>query len=300
MSEMVFNTFVSSEMQETILSKLRMLEAREDVQILFAIESGSRAWGFPSPDSDYDARFVYVRPTDWYLSITHGRDVIELPIEDSLDINGWDIKKALGLLLKPNPVLLEWLSSPIRYVWNDAVCQRLIKFSNRASHGPACLRHYLHLGGRQWNVYIEGKERVNLKRYFYIIRPAMAVRWIRLCPEAIPPMNFQELLEGVNLPSDLVSELNELLIQKSRSKEVGEGPRISAIDDFITSEFTWARKAVNEYHASRHDMRDEADALFRTIVKEADAGRMKRSQLWGATVSQTSHDANGTISSKHE
>ncbi len=225
MNEIVFNTSVSPEMRDTILAKLKTLEAREGVQILFAIESGSRAWGFPSPDSDYDARFVYVRPADWYLSITPGRDVIELPIEDSLDINGWDIKKALGLLLKPNPVLLEWLSSPLRYLWNEAVCQRLINFSNRVTHGPACLHHYLHLGGRQWNVYIEGKERVNLKKYFYILLPAMAVRWIRLYPEIIPPMNFQELLAGINLPSDLVSELNNLLIQNSRSKEVGEPAR---------------------------------------------------------------------------
>ena len=204
--------------------------------------------------------------------------MIELPIEDSLDINGWDIRKALGLLLKPNPVLLEWLSSPLRYLWNDAVCQRLINFSNRTTHGPACLHHYLHLGGRQWDVYIEGKKRVNLKKYFYILRPAMAVRWIRLYPEAIPPMNFQELLAGINLASDLVSELNNLLIQKSRSREVGEAPRIPAIDDFITSEFTWAREAVDGFHAGPHDMKDEADALFRTIVKEADAGRMMRSQ----------------------
>ena len=91
MNEIVFNNSVSPEMQETILAELKTLEAREEVQILFAIESGSRAWGFPSPDSDYDARFVYARPADWYLSITPGRDVIELPIEDSLDINGWDI-----------------------------------------------------------------------------------------------------------------------------------------------------------------------------------------------------------------
>jgi predicted nucleotidyltransferase len=278
MNEIVFNSSVSPEMQETIVANLKTLEARECVQILFAIESGSRAWGFPSPDSDYDARFVYARPTDWYLSITPGRDVIELPIEDLLDINGWDIKKALGLLLKPNPVLLEWLSSPLRYLWNDEVCERLIDFSSRITHGPACLHHYLHLGGRQWNVYIEGKERVNLKKYFYIVRPAMVVRWIRLNPETIPPMNLQDLVAGINLPSGLVTELEKLLIQKSRSKEVGEAPRIPAIDDFITSEFTWAREAVNELRSDRQDMKVEADALFRAIVKDADAQRMKQSQ----------------------
>ena len=91
-------------------------------------------------------------------------------------------------------------------------------------------------------------------------------------------MNLQDLVAGTNLPSGLVTELEKLLIQKSRSKEVGEAPRIPVIDDFITSEFTWAREAVDGFHAGPHDMKDEADALFRTIVKEADARRMKYSQ----------------------
>ncbi|MEM6906851.1 MAG: nucleotidyltransferase domain-containing protein, partial [Pseudomonadota bacterium] len=101
-------------MRAEIMAKLTGIERDFGVRILFAIESGSRAWGFPSPDSDYDVRFVYVHPTDWYLSLTPGRDVIELPIRDDLDIGGWDLRKALNLLLKPNPVMLEWLSSPIR------------------------------------------------------------------------------------------------------------------------------------------------------------------------------------------
>jgi len=96
-----------------ILADLGRIEREEGVRILFAVESGSRAWGFPSPDSDYDARFVYARPADWYLSLAPGRDVVELPIDGDYDTNGWDIRKALNLLLKPNPVLLEWLSSPI-------------------------------------------------------------------------------------------------------------------------------------------------------------------------------------------
>lgn len=100
---------IDPNMRETIIAELRKIERDHRVHILFAIESGSRAWGFPSPDSDYDARFIYVHEPDWYLSLTTGRDVIELPISGLLDINGWDIRKALNLLLKPNPVMLEWL-----------------------------------------------------------------------------------------------------------------------------------------------------------------------------------------------
>jgi len=106
-----------------ILSELRNLEVREDVRILFAVESGSRAWGFASPDSDFDVRFVYARRQDWYLSLLPGRDVIELPLIGDDDINGWDIRKALNLALKPNPVLLEWLSSPIQYIWQAAIAR---------------------------------------------------------------------------------------------------------------------------------------------------------------------------------
>lgn len=259
---------VSDDMRATILQELRKIETDNDVRILFAIESGSRAWGFPSPDSDYDARFIYARPQDWYLSLTPGRDVIELPINGELDINGWDIKKALGLLLKPNPVMLEWLSSPIRYIWNDDICGDLIHFSKEVAHGPSCLHHYLHLGGRQWDLYIKDKERVNLKKYFYIVRPAMAVRWMRLHPETIPPMNFQELLAGIDLDEKLVAALNSLLLAKSRSKEIGEAPRVQVVDEFIVSEFDWAREAVKTITAERVDLRGRADELFRKIVKE--------------------------------
>src|SRR4030095_590913 len=100
---------------ESIRHKLADIERAEDVRILFAVESGSRAWGFPSPDSDYDVRFLYVHKADWYLSIDPRRDVIELPIEGEFDINGWDLRKALQLLIKSNPVLLEWLRSPVLY-----------------------------------------------------------------------------------------------------------------------------------------------------------------------------------------
>lgn len=79
------------------------------MRFLIAVESGSRAWGFPSPDSDYDIRFIHIHPRDWYLSLQPGRDVIERPIIDNIDLNGWDLRKALGLLLKSNAVVSEWL-----------------------------------------------------------------------------------------------------------------------------------------------------------------------------------------------
>lgn len=262
-----FNPSISQDMRETITAQLQKIENDDNVRILFAIESGSRAWGFPSPDSDYDVRFIFARPVDWYLSLTPGRDVIELPIVDELDINGWDIKKALGLLMKPNPVMLEWLSSPIRYIWNDDICNLLTEFSKTVAHGPACLNHYLHLGGRQWDIYIDGKDEVNLKKYFYIVRPAMAVRWMRLHPAIIPPMNFQELLTGIDLDDELTSALKALLYAKSQSKEIGLASRVDSIDAFITAEFAWAREAVKTISGEKSQLRKRADDIFREIVK---------------------------------
>ncbi|ABI64465.1 MULTISPECIES: nucleotidyltransferase domain-containing protein [Maricaulis] len=267
MTTIAFNPSISPAMHDTILNQLRQIETRENVRILFAIESGSRAWGFPSPDSDYDARFVYARPRDWYLSLEPGRDVIELPIDGDLDINGWDIKKALNLLLKPNPVLLEWLSSPIRYMWDETTCARLKGFAERVAHGPACVHHYFNLGESLLNRHIAPKDQVNLKKYFYIVRPAMALRWVRMHADIIPPMNFQELLAGIDVSAELTDALNELLIAKSQSKEVGLAPRVGVIDAFIEAEFDWAREVSKGLKSERRNLRDEADGLFRDIVE---------------------------------
>ncbi len=103
-------------MENKIKIQLKKIEREHKVKILYAIESGSRVWGFASQDSDFDVRFIYVHHKDWYLSIESKRDVIEMPLEGDLDINGWDLTKALGLFRKSNPPLYEWLQSPIVYL----------------------------------------------------------------------------------------------------------------------------------------------------------------------------------------
>ena len=266
----VFKNSVSADMHRNILSRLRAVEADNDVRILFAVESGSRAWGFPSPDSDYDVRFVYAHQMDWYLSLTPGRDVIELPLEGDYDINGWDIKKALSLLLKPNPVILEWLSSPIRYIWHDDSCAMLSQLALDIAEGnnsAACLHHYLNLGARQYETYVKDKTQVKIKKYFYIVRPALAVRWIRLYPQTFPPMNFQELVKGCKLDSDLKSALKDLLVAKSKSKEVGLSQRIDIIDAFIADEFAQGRALAANLSAYKSDHKPAANRLFRNFIK---------------------------------
>lgn len=113
-------------MEKMIVSRLREIEEKEKVHILLAVESGSRAWGFASPDSDYDVRFIYIRPKEDYLRLESIRDVIELPINDVLDINGWDLQKTLRLLYKSNPTLFEWFSFPDR-LYGDRICPEIPK-----------------------------------------------------------------------------------------------------------------------------------------------------------------------------
>lgn len=252
--------------RQRILADLDTIEREEGVRILFAVESGSRAWGFPSPDSDYDARFVYVREADWYLSLQPGRDVIELPIDGDFDVNGWDIQKALLLLLKPNPVLLEWLASPIRYRWDDAACATLSAFAQRTAYARACLHHYLSVSRRLWNEFVEGREGVNLKKYLYILRPALCIAWIRERPGAIPPMSLPELMAGVELEAGFRAEVAELLARKAQTSEVGEGKRIGVLDDLVQREWAWAG-TQDVRVAPDPALRGEAEALFRAFVR---------------------------------
>lgn len=265
MSLAPFVPSIAPEIRTEIDRQLSGIEQEFDVRILFAIESGSRAWGFPSPDSDYDVRFVYAHSADWYLSLKPGRDVIELPIEGDWDINGWDIRKALNLLMKPNPVLLEWLSSPIRYRWSDSECRRLVELAGCSTFGDACVHHYRNLARSQWQKHVSDGANVNYKKYFYILRPALAIHWIRECPQTPPPMNLQDLVSGLPLRDELVAEIDRLLVLKSKAKETGAGDRVAPIDTYITEQVEWAERAWGS--AAPENLEAQAGQLFRSIVR---------------------------------
>ncbi len=257
---------IPAEARTRILADLARIEAEDGVRVLFAVESGSRAWGFPSPDSDFDARFVYVRPVQDYLRLFPVRDVIERPIDGLFDTNGWDIQKALKLLLKPNPVLLEWLSSPIRYRWDEALCARLTEFAGRTAYGQACVHHYLGVGRRLSAEYLDGRERVNLKKYFYVVRPALCLGWVREGLPGSPPMALSDLMAQVTLPGGFREAIDELLVRKAEASEVGEGPRIGVLDAYVAAQFAWAMEQPRVMLEDRPDLVAEADALFREIV----------------------------------
>ena len=250
-------------MREQIMAGLQVIEAQHQVTILFACESGSRGWGFASPDSDYDVRFIYVNRTPWYLTVAPGRDVIELPISGDLDINGWDLRKALQLGAKSNPTLLEWLRSPVIYR-EDAGVARQLRALAEAYFSPASgYQHYVSMAKKNFREHLLGAE-VRFKKYLYVLRPLLAARWIRE-GRGVPPMRFAELAQATLLDPELTDEINRLLEVKMRSGEAATSPRWQAIHAFIESELA-AAQAYAMAQTEPMGMEAMDDFLHQTVV----------------------------------
>ena len=245
-------------MRKTILAKLDEIESRENVKILLAVESGSRAWGFASPDSDYDVRFIYVRPKEDYLRLEKTRDVIELPIAGELDINGWDLDKTLRLLRAPNPTLFEWFSSPIVYR-ETAFAQEFRSIMQRYFSSKRGLSHYFSMASSNYREYLKG-DTVKAKKYFYVLRPVLACRWI-LDKGTPPPMLFSELMEA-ELDPALLPEVNRLLELKRNAPEVKTIPAIESIDRYIVSSMEEVRGKIARMAEDTGHGWEELDRLF--------------------------------------
>lgn len=255
--------------------RLEQTCADESVFIPLAVESGSRAWGFPSPDSDYDCRFVFVRPVDHHVSPWPRRDVIETPLDKVFDVNGWELGKALKLLLKGNAVIIEWLKSPVIYRGEAWFRHALLDFAERFAERGLIARHYLHLGERQRRLYFPDELAVPQKKIFYALRPAAALRWLRLHPAAaVAPMNFPLLMAESAPPDDVAALVEDLLRRKAITHELGTEPLPTAISRFIDEEFALARTQFERPDAvPSPQAREAAERLYQQIVRrlEADA-----------------------------
>ena len=234
-----------------------------------AIESGSRAWGFSSLDSDYDCRFVFVRRAVDHVTPWVARDVIEFPIEDDLDANGWDLRKALRLLLKGNAVIVEWLRSPVIYRGQAWFRDGFLEFARHAASREAIGRHYLHLGERQRRVYFGDGTSVPQKKIFYALRPAAVLRWLRMHPlEAIAPMHFPTLMAECDPPNELREEILDLMKRKAVTRELGAAPLSRAVADFIDSEFEYARDIFESRRlGASEEMIFRAEQFYREVVE---------------------------------
>lgn len=219
-----------------IMSRLRAAEREHDVKVLLAVESGSRAWGFESPNSDYDARFIYVHRKDWYVSVgfEEQRDVIEYPIVDDIDINGWDLRKALRLFAKSNPAFVEWIQSPILYSETGpfAAQARALLPSHYACDSG--FHHYLSMAKSNYREYLQG-DMVKIKKYFYVLRPLLAVRWLN-CYGYAPPIEFDKLLHLIEDQPVVLAAIHELLVKKRAAPELGLEAAVPVINAFIEQE----------------------------------------------------------------
>jgi len=258
-------------MRAVIVEKIQAIEESEKIVAFYVCESGSRAWGFPSSDSDYDVRFLYLHPVEWYLSIEPKRDVIEQPIGNQLDINGWDLKKALGLFRKSNPPLLEWLGSPIIYQEKFAIASQLRELAKEFYSPSACIFHYLHMAQGNFREYLKG-ERVWVKKYFYVLRPLLAIKWIEQ-GNGVAPTSFGVLLKEVVPHGELKDEIEKLVVQKSMGAELDYGDRIPVISDYIEQEIIRLTDDQNQYENNMAPV-DLLDGLFRQALKE----------VWGNSV----------------
>ena len=269
----------ADEISVQIVAQLRSIETTHDVRVLFACESGSRAWGFASTNSDYDVRFLYVHPRDWYLSVADRRDVIEHPIADDLDISGWELRKALRLLRKSNPPLLEWLRSPTIYLETGATADRMRELAARQFSPIACYHHYLSMARTNHRRYLKG-DRIPTKRYLYVLRPLLAVQWLEQ-GYGLVPTEFQSLLETLVPRGPLRDALDKVVDRKRGGKvplvvlddrkragqELDEGPTIPELDTFISAEFQRHADSAGQPKQPPIPF-DQLDSIFRASLRE--------------------------------
>ena len=256
---------IPGDVRAHILKRLNAVEAEEGVRILFAIESGSRAWGFASPDSDYDVRFVYQHPTEWYLSLKEPRDVIERGLDEfEIDLAGWDLRKSLRLLLKWNSALHEWLVSPITYVEDRRVRDEMEQLYRTHADLRTMGHHYLNLARTEWNR-MRDSEDVSLKKYFYVLRPLLALRWLDRS-HTVPPMNFEALRTDDPWSPEVNAAVDDLIELKRRTAELGRGAHVPVVDIWIEEMLGSADPGLLPKPESSEPARVSADTFFRKKV----------------------------------
>ena len=253
-------------MKTKIQTELKNLETSQDIKILYAVESGSRAWGFESVNSDWDVRFIYVHKPDWYMSIDDRKETIEEMLPEDLDLSGWELRKALKLFRKSNPPLMEWLRSPIVYQENYSTADRLRELATDYFNPKACLHHYFHMAEGNFRDYLQ-KELVRTKKYFYVLRPLLCCLWIEK-HNSFPPMEFDILVKDLISDKVILKEIELLLIQKRSGEELGESPSIAPLQLYIISVIEYLRDLLKKEIAPVQPDTEKLNELFRDTIKE--------------------------------
>lgn len=252
-------------METKIKEKLKEIEQSYHIKVLYACETGSRAWGFPSPDSDYDVRMIYRHDIDWYLSLSDKKDTIEFMSEDGeLDVTGWDIKKCLKLMWKSNGALLERVQSPIVYHEEGNSASLLKEYSEKCFVPIATMHHYLGMAKNSFSE-VEGKEEVKLKKLFYALRATLACKWIAE-KDTVPPIVFMTMVNELSFDQAVKDKIVSLIAFKSKKTEQYIHPAENELNDFISEELEKASKTLDRL-SGRKEKSVDLDALFRHILK---------------------------------
>lgn len=254
-------------MQEEIKQEIERLEAQHEIRILYAVESGSRAWGFASKNSDWDVRFIYVHKPEWYLSINDKKDSIEEILPNDIDLSGWEIRKALKLFNKSNPPLMEWLSSPILYKEAGGIASALRKLSTNYFDPKNCLHHYLHMAEGNFREYLQ-TDLVRTKKYFYVLRPVLACQWIEKF-NAMAPMEFAVAFEEFIKEPVLKKEIETLLSRKINGEELDQEPKIKLINDYLSKWISYYQELVKTYGKTTRPDNEPLNELFRQTLSAA-------------------------------
>lgn len=250
-----------------IMRRLARTEREENVRIVLAVESGSRAWGFHSPNSDYDVRFIYTRAADWYLAVDleERRDVIEYKIVDDIDLNGWDLRKALRLFWKSNPAFMEWIQSPIIYIEQGAFASGARGMLDAVYSVERGIYHYRSMAKTNYEGYLRA-DMVPLKKYFYVLRPLLAVRWLERYGRAAP-IEFGKLLHLIEDQPQLTGAIAELLVKKRNAPEMGLSQQMPVLHRFIEDELA-RLEAVTPVRDERSTPLPLLNALLHTVLRE--------------------------------
>lgn len=246
--------------EELVLLKIKEIEEKENIRILHVVESGSRAWGFASPDSDYDVRFIYVRNRDFYLSLQEKKDFIEWELNDVLDINGWDLRKVLKLFYKSNATLFEWCNSPVVYYTTDEWKQVYNMVKTKYFSCKLAVYHYYGLASKNYYEHL-CEDVVSYKKYFYSLRPILACKWIeeRKSP---PPVQFDKLVENV-LEEDMKHYVKDLLDKKVKMSESEKAPRIEEINYYIEEKLKFYKSLLNVMEDDKNTDLGTLEDIFR-------------------------------------
>ncbi len=253
---------------DKILQKLKKIEEETDIKVLFACESGSRAWGFESPDSDYDIRFIYVNKLDYYLSIIPKKDTVE-KMEEHFDFVGWDLKKALFLLRKSNPSIMEWLHSPIIYKKDEEFLKKIKDLADLSFNPKAMMYHYLHMAKTNFRTYLK-TDFVKIKKYLYVIRPMLSLMWLE-DKNSMPPIEFKKLFESIQLDRSIKKEIEKILEIKHQKQELYLYPRVDVLNEFIEKTLEYYERFLKGFEIEK-ELPDEGkyNALLKEMIFKYD------------------------------